>query len=61
MSERRNALGKGLEQLFSDDSMTFEELETTLQRKNINEIKLDEAAADLDLVSSVHKQVVEGQ
>ena len=26
MSERRNALGKGLEQLFSDDSMTFEEL-----------------------------------
>lgn len=41
--------------------LRFEELEATLQRKNINEIKLDEAAADLDLVSSVHKQVVEGQ
>ena len=39
--------------------LRFEELETTLQRKDINEIKLDEAAADLDLVSSVHKQVIE--
>ena len=39
--------------------LRFEELEATLQRKDINEIKLDEAAADLDLVSSVHKQVVE--
>jgi excinuclease UvrABC helicase subunit UvrB len=38
--------------------LRFEELETTLQWKDINEIKLDEAAADLDLVSSVHKQVV---
>ena len=42
-------------------SKRFEELEATLQRKDINEIKLDEAAADLDLVSSVHKQVVEEQ
>ena len=41
--------------------LRFEELEATLQRKDINEIKLDEAAADLDLVSSVHKQVVEKQ
>ena len=41
--------------------LRFEELEATLQRKDINDIKLDEAAADLDLVSSVHKQVVEGQ
>lgn len=41
--------------------LRFEELEATLQRKDINEIKLDEAAADLDLVSSVHKQVVEEQ
>jgi len=39
--------------------LRFEELETTLQWKDINEIKLDEAAADLDLVSSVHKQVIE--
>ena len=38
--------------------LRFEELETTLQWKDINEIKLDEAAANLDLVSSVHKQVV---
>jgi ParB family chromosome partitioning protein len=47
MSERRNALGKGLEQLFSDDSMTFEELETTIvdeAKKNdeIVELSLDE-------------------
>ena len=41
--------------------LRFEELEATLQRKDINEIKLDEAAANLDLVSSVHKQVVEEQ
>ena len=41
--------------------LRFEELETTLQWKDINEIKLDEAAADLDLVSSVHKQVVNGK
>jgi excinuclease ABC subunit B len=38
--------------------LRFEELEATLQWKDINEIKLDEAAADLDLVSTVHKQVV---
>lgn len=41
--------------------LRFEELEATLQWKDINDIKLDEAAADLDLVSSVHKQVVEEQ
>jgi excinuclease UvrABC helicase subunit UvrB len=39
--------------------LRFEELETTLQRKDINEIQLDEAAADLDLVSTTHKQVLE--
>ena len=39
--------------------LRFEELEATLKRKDLNEIKLDEAAADLDLVSEVHKEVVE--
>ena len=39
--------------------LRFEELETTLQWKDINEIQLDEAAADLDLVSTTHKQVLE--
>ena len=41
--------------------LRFEELETTLQWKDINEIQLDEAAADLDLVSTTHKQVLEGK
>jgi len=39
--------------------LRFEELETTLNWKNINEIKLDEAAADLDLVSETHKKILE--
>ena len=45
MSERRNALGKGLEQLFSDDSMTFEELETTI----VDEAKKNDEIVELDL------------
>jgi len=39
--------------------LRFEELEATLQWKDINEIQLDEAAANLDLVSTTHKQVIE--
>ena len=39
--------------------LRFEELETTLQWKGIDEIQLDEAAANLDLVSTTHKQVLE--
>lgn len=39
--------------------LRFEELETTLQWKGIDEIQLDEAAANLDLVSTTHKQVIE--
>jgi excinuclease UvrABC helicase subunit UvrB len=39
--------------------LRFEELETTLQWKDIDEIQLDEAAANLDLVSTTHKQVLE--
>ena len=47
MKEKRKALGKGLEQLFSDESFTFEELETTIvdeAKKNdeIVELSLDE-------------------
>ena len=30
MKEKRKALGKGLEQLFSDESFTFEELENDI-------------------------------
>ncbi|MBR4830927.1 MAG: ParB/RepB/Spo0J family partition protein [Bacilli bacterium] len=45
MSERRNALGKGLEQLFSDDAMTFEELETTI----VDEAKKNDEVVELDL------------
>ncbi len=45
MSERRNALGKGLEQLFSDDNMTFEELETTI----VDEAKKNDEIIELDL------------
>ena len=39
--------------------LRFEELETTLNRKDISEIQLDEAAADLELVSEAHKKIIE--
>ena len=39
--------------------LRFEELETTLNRKDISEIQLDEAAADLELVSETHKKIIE--
>jgi excinuclease ABC subunit B len=39
--------------------LRFEELETTLNRKDISEIQLDEAAADLELVSEEHKKIIE--
>ena len=45
MSERRNALGKGLEQLFSDDNITFEELEETI----VDEAKRNDEIVELDL------------
>ena len=45
MSERRNALGKGLEQLFSDDGLTFEELETSI----VDEAKKNDEIVELDL------------
>lgn len=41
--------------------LRFEELETTLGRKAIDEVALDEAAADLELVSDVHQQVLASQ
>ena len=45
MSERRNALGKGLEQLFSDDNITFEELEETI----VDEAKRNDEVVEIDL------------
>ena len=45
MSEKRNALGRGLEQLFSDDSITFEELEETI----VDEAKRNDEIVELDL------------
>ena len=39
--------------------LRFEELEKTLNRKDISEIQLDEAAADLELVSEAHKKIIE--
>ena len=45
MSERRNALGKGLEQLFSDDNITFEELEETI----VDEAKRNDEIVEIDL------------
>ena len=41
--------------------LRFEELEATLGRKAIDEVALDEAAADLELVSDVHQQVLASQ
>ena len=40
MQEKRKALGRGLEQLFSDDSITFEDIEETIvdEAKKNNEI-----------------------
>ena len=45
MSERRNALGKGLEQLFSDDNITFEELEETI----VDEAKRNDEVVEISL------------
>ena len=45
MSERRNALGKGLEQLFSDDALTFEELETSI----VDEAKKNDEIVEISL------------
>ena len=39
----------------------FEELEATLGRKELDEVALDEAAADLELVSDAHQQVLASQ
>ena len=40
MQEKRKALGRGLEQLFSDESLTFEEIEDSIvdDAKKNNEI-----------------------
>lgn len=38
--------------------LRFEELETALGWKAIDEVKLDEAAAQLELVSDAHQQVL---
>ena len=45
MSERRNALGRGLEQLFSDDNMTFQDLEETI----VDEAKRNDEIVELNL------------
>ena len=39
--------------------LRFEELEATLWRKSLDEIKLDQATDNLDLVSTTHLQVIE--
>lgn len=41
--------------------LRFEELEATLGRKELDEVALDEAAADLELVSDAHQQVLASQ
>lgn len=41
--------------------LRFEELEVTLWWKDLDEIKLDQAADNLELVSTTHLQVIEGQ
>ena len=41
--------------------LRFEELESTLGRKELDEVALDEAAADLELVSDAHQQVLASQ
>lgn len=41
--------------------LRFEELEATLGRKKLDEVALDEAAADLELVSDAHQQVLASQ
>lgn len=41
--------------------LRFEELETLLSRKPLDQVKLDEAASQLELVSTTHQQVVEKQ
>jgi ParB family chromosome partitioning protein len=45
MKEKRKALGKGLEQLFSDESFTFEELENDI----IDDAKKNNEVVDIDL------------
>ncbi len=41
--------------------LRFEELEATLWWKSLDEIKLDQATENLDLVSTTHLQVIEGE
>lgn len=41
--------------------LRFEELEATLGRKELDEVALDEAAANLELVSDAHQQVLASQ
>ena len=41
--------------------LRFEELEATLWRKSLDEIKLDQATDNLDLVSTTHLKVLESQ
>ena len=41
--------------------LRFEELEATLGRKELDEVALDEATADLELVSDAHQQVLASQ
>ena len=41
--------------------LRYEELEATLWWKNINDIKLDEAAAELDFVSTAHQEIIKQQ
>ena len=41
--------------------LRFEELEATLGRKELDEVALDEAAADLELFSDAHQQVLASQ
>ena len=45
MQEKRKALGRGLEQLFSDESFTFEELENDI----IDDAKKNNEVVDIDL------------
>ena len=46
METKRKALGKGLEQLFSNEAFTFDELEKTIvedtKKEDVKEINLDE-------------------
>ena len=61
---RKNSLiryGFRLPSAIDHRPLRFEELEATLGRKELDEVALDEAAADLELVSDAHQQVLASQ